>query len=45
MIKTHVYGFFDTDVHGVSWHFVTHEAVRPDRVKISVKDSIQITAA
>ena len=27
--KTHVRGFFDTDLHEVSWHFATHEAVRP----------------
>ena len=29
IIKTHVRGFFDTDLHEVSWHFATHEAVRP----------------
>ena len=29
MIKTHVRGFFYTDIHEVSWHFATHEAVRP----------------
>ena len=29
MMKTHVHGFFDTDLHEVSWHFATHEAVRP----------------
>ena len=29
IIKTHVRGFFDTDLHEVSWHFVTREAVRP----------------
>ena len=47
-MKTHVRGFFDTDLHEVSWHFATHEAVRPsgflsstDRVKISVKEAIQ----
>ena len=28
-IKTHVRGFFDTDLQEVSWHFATHEAVRP----------------
>ena len=39
IIKTHVDGFFDTDLHRVSWHFATHEAV--DRVKISVKEPIQ----
>ena len=27
--KTHVRGFFATDLHEVSWHFATHEAVRP----------------
>ena len=27
--KSHVRGFFDTDLHEVSWHFATHEAVRP----------------
>ena len=26
IIKTHVRGFFDTDLHEVSWHF---EVVRP----------------
>ena len=44
IIKTHVHGFFDTDLHEVSWHFATHEAVRPsstDRMKISVKEAIQ----
>ena len=34
-MKTHVRGFFDTDLHEVSWHFAT------DRVKISVKEAIQ----
>ena len=29
MIRTHVRGFFDTDFHEVSWHFATHEAIRP----------------
>ena len=29
IIKTHVRGFFNTDLHEVSWHFATHEAVRP----------------
>ena len=29
IIKTHMRGFFDTDLHEVSWHFATHEAVRP----------------
>ena len=29
IIKTHVRGFFDTDLHEVSWHFATHEAIRP----------------
>ena len=24
--KTHVRGFFDTDLHEVSWHFATHSA-------------------
>ena len=28
-LKTHVRRFFDTDLHEVSWHFATHEAVRP----------------
>ena len=27
--KKDVRGFFDTDLHEVSWHFATHEAVRP----------------
>ena len=29
IIKTHVRGFFDTDLHEVTWHFATHKAVRP----------------
>ena len=29
IIKTHGRGFFDTELHVVSWHFATHEAVRP----------------
>ena len=45
-MKTHVRGLFDTDLHEVSWHFATHEAVTrvlssTDRVKISVKEAIQ----
>ena len=28
IMKTHVRGFFGTDLHEVSWHFATHEAVR-----------------
>ena len=28
IIKTHVRGFFDTDLHEVSWHFATHEAAQ-----------------
>ena len=28
-MKTHVRGFFDTDLHEASWHFAAHEAVRP----------------
>ena len=28
-MKTHVHGFFDIDPLDVSWHFATHEAVRP----------------
>ena len=27
IIKTHVHGFFDTDLHKVSWHFATHKAL------------------
>ena len=27
-MKTHVRGFFDTDLHEVNWHFATHEAVK-----------------
>ena len=43
MIKTHVRGFFDTDLHEVSWHFATASWVlsSTDRVKISVKEAIQ----
>ena len=42
IIKTHVCDFFDTDLHEVSWHFATHEAVSStDRVKISFKEAIQ----
>ena len=47
IIKTHVRGFFDTDLHEVSWHFATHEAEAEwvlssiDQVKISVKEAIQ----
>ena len=29
IMKTHVRGFFDTDLHEVSWHFAAHEAIRP----------------
>ena len=43
LIKTHVRGFFDTDLHEVSWHFATAEWVlsSTDRVNISVKEAIQ----
>ena len=45
IMKTHVRGLFDTDLHEVSWHFATHEAEwvpsSTDRVKISVKEAIQ----
>ena len=43
IMKTHVRGFFDTDLHEVSWHFETAEWVlsSTDRVKISVKEAIQ----
>ena len=43
IMKTHVRGFFDTDLHEVSWHFATAEWVlsSTDRVKISVKEAIQ----
>ena len=35
-------GFFDTDLHEVSWHFATHKAVSStDRVTIIVKEAIQ----
>ena len=36
--KTHVRGYFDTDLHEVSWHFVLNST---DWVKISVKGAIQ----
>ena len=29
MIKIQVRGFFDTDLHEVSWHFATHKGVGP----------------
>ena len=38
IIKTHVRGFFDTDLHEFSWHFALSST---DRVKISVKEAIQ----
>ena len=45
IIKTHVRGFFDTDLHEVSWPYATLEAEwvlsSTDRVKISVKEAIQ----
>ena len=46
MIKTHVHGFFNTDIHEVSQHFAAHEAVSwvlssTARVKIVVKEPIQ----
>ena len=45
IIKTHVRGFFDTDLYKVNWHFATHKAKwilnSPDRVKISVREAIQ----
>ena len=48
IIKTHVHGFFETDLHEVNWNFATHEAVSAEwvlgstvRVMISVKEPIQ----
>ena len=44
IIKTHVRGSFDTDLHGVSWHFATASWVlsSTDLEKISVKEGIQM---
>ena len=36
--KTHVRGFFDTDLHEVSWHFPTHEAVRLSGFKVQLTE-------
>ena len=36
--KKHVRGFFDTDLHEVSWHFATHEAVRPSRCEVQLTE-------
>ena len=38
IIKTHVRGFFDTDLHEVSWHFATHEAVRPSGFEVQLTE-------
>ena len=38
IMKTHVRGFFDTDLHEVSWHFATHEAVRPSGFKVQLTE-------
>ena len=38
VIKTHVRGFFDTDLHEVSWHFATHEAVRPNGFEVQLTE-------
>ena len=38
IIKTHVPSFFDTDLHEVSWHFATHEAVRPNGFEVQVTE-------
>ena len=40
MIKTHVRGFFDTDIHEVSWHFATHEVVRPSGFEVQLTEYI-----
>ena len=39
-IKIHVRGFFDTDLHKVSWHFATHEAVRPSGFEVQLTECI-----
>ena len=39
--KTHVHGFFETDLHEVSWHFALWVLSSTDRVKISAKEAIQ----
>ena len=39
--KTHVRGFFDTDLHEVSWHFATHEAVRGSKFNWPSEDQCQ----
>ena len=38
IINTYVHGFFHTDLHKVSWHFATHEAVRPSGSKIQLTE-------
>ena len=38
IIKTHVRGFFEYDLHEVSWHFATHEAVRPSGFKVQLTE-------
>ena len=40
MIKTHVRGFFDTDLHEVSWYFATHEAVRPSGFLVQLTECV-----
>ena len=36
--KTHVRGFFDTDLHEVNWHFATHEAVRTSGFEVQLTE-------
>ena len=38
IMTTHVRGFFDTDLHEVSWHFATHEAVRPSGFEVQLTE-------
>ena len=38
IIKTHVCGFFDTDLHEVSWHFATHKAVRSSEFEVQLTE-------
>ena len=43
IIKTRMHGFFDSQLHQVSWHFATGQVVlsSTDRVKMRVKEPIQ----
>ena len=39
-----MHGFFDTDLHEVSWHFATHEVVMPSGFYVQVTERSEVSS-